>query len=210
MTAKTVPHCAKFGVLFRDTATTVQCEITGALVDPTDAMFSDFTGLAAQIWSATTAHLVTTASPEVVFTGVTLEDIRSIPYGGGDFPQTPTAGTNAAGGVPIPTDCALAVKKLTGSFGRSYRGRTFWPIWNSGYLDTQDTVKSAYASGVAIALADWQAAIEGGTYPCTFSVVSFYSNKVLRDPGIATAVTGWAEFDLALDSQRRRLLGRGR
>jgi hypothetical protein len=184
--------------------------MTFAWQDATDNLFSDPGGFATQVWTAALANLKSELCPEVVLNGVVFEDIRSIPYGGADFPQTPTPGTNGAGTLKVPTDTSIAIKRVTGAVGRSYRGRLYWPLWDQSYLVTADTTGATYLNGVVSALASFQAAVEGGTYPCTCVLVSFYSDGALRDPGISTPIVGWTYKDVVVDSQRRRLLGRGR
>jgi hypothetical protein len=210
MAAKTAPHTCRTALTFKHAVEAVDCEMTFAWQDDTDALFSDPGGFATQLWNAAVAKLVPELCPEVVLNGVVFEDIRSVPYGGADFPQTPTHGTNGSGSVKVPTDTSIAIKRVTGAVGRSYRGRLYWPLWDGSYLVTADTTGAAYLNDVVAALESFQAAVEGGTYPCTCVLVSFYSDKALRDPGISTPITGWSYKDLVVDSQRRRLLGRGR
>lgn len=205
-----VLHTAKTAVTFADALNTTRCEHTFYFQDPTDNLFSDFAGFATQVWNAVLANLVPEACAQVVYDGVVVEDVRSVPYGGADFPKTPTPGTHAFSGAAMPTQNSLAIKRETGAVGRSYRGRVYWPIWNGAMLASQDAVSAAVATGAANALAAFQAAVEGGTYPCTMVLVSFQTAGAPNNPGIATPVTGWSYTDLNIDSQRRRLVGRGR
>lgn len=210
MAAKTINHGLKFAVTFTNAVSPVMCEMSFAAVDPTDNIFSDPTAFTSKVWDAVVANLVPHVTAQVIFNGVVYEDIRSIPYGGADFPQTPTAGTIASTGHDLPTATCFSVKRLTGTVGRSYRGRLYWPVWDQGLLDSPDTWDAPHAQEAADALAAFQTDVEAGPLSCTLVVPSFYSDKVLRDPGIGTPITGWAYTDLAIDNQRRRLLGRGR
>lgn len=210
MTAMTAPHTMRAAVTFHHSTLAIRGEMTFAFQDATDAMFSDFAGFATQVWDAWVTNMVPAFSAAVVFDGVVLEDIRSIPYGGADFPQTPTAGSGAITSLLVSTGIAWCVKRTTGAVGRSYRGRLYIPVWDQGFISSADTFSSASASAIITGLEDFQADVEGGTYPCTMVLVSFFSDKTPRDPGVATPVTGWSYTDLNLDSQRRRLAGRGR
>lgn len=203
------PHTAKVGLTFKHSTEAVQCENTFYLQDPTDNMFSDFNGLATQIYNAAVAQLVPHMYPVVVFNGVVLEDVRSIPYGGSDYPQTDAPGTKAASTGSIPTVNALSVSKITGTFGRSYRGRWFWPIWDKSDLASADVVNTVRANEITTALAAFQTAVETGTYPCNMGIVSQQINKVPRAHGVFYQIVKWRYSDLRVDSQRRRLLGRG-
>lgn len=203
-------HCAKIGITFTHNVEAIRCENTLYVRDTTDNLFSDPVGFTTQVFGAVTAHLPAVHVPEVIFDGVTYEDIRSIPYGGGDFPQTPTPGTAGAGTMPMPTSSAFSFKKNTGAVGRSYRGRWYYPVWDGSLLSAADTMFALNANNIVTALAAMQAAIEGGTYPCEVGIVSFQFNKLPRNPGVFTQITSWSYTDLLVDNQRRRLLGRGR
>lgn len=116
----------------------------------------------------------------------------------------PTAGTNAS--PSLPNNVALVLTKRTAQRGRSQRGR----IYQGGLTEngvTANAVFPTYASDFVDAyedrltldlpLADWQ-----------MVVVSRYSGGFPRETGQATIVTN-ITTDATIDSQRRRLPGRG-
>jgi hypothetical protein len=203
------PHVAEVSILFQDSAADSKCENTLYVEDPTDAIFSDYVGFAAQVQGAANTHLLPVLTDDVLLSGVIIEDQRSIPYAGLVFPQTPAAGAVATGSTAMPNQNALAVKKSTGVPGRSGRGRWFWPVWASVSLSNQNTVAAASANAWTAALAAMQAAIEGGTYPCQVGIVSKQTGGAARASGVFYQITSWSVSDLTIDSQRRRLPGRG-
>ena len=203
-------HGGEFGVLFTHDTEACDCELTFGVFDDTDGIFADPGDFATQIWSAVTAHLVPIASPHVVFDGITFEDRRTLPFSGADYPQTATPGTHTGATTIVPTDTALAVKRSSGELGRSARGRVYWPLWASELLLTADKTSSTVASQVTSALVAFQAAVEGGTLPCLVGHISTQHGGAARTAGVFYRTVAWGASDLVIDTQRRRLLGRGR
>jgi len=113
------------------------------------------------------------------------------------------AGTQPA----LPNNVTLAVKKGTGLVGRSFRGRTY----HIGLKETDvtgNTVGSAELNYLRNAY-DALREPEGMVIPVDMCVLSEVSGGVQRAAGICTPVTGIG-IDPVIDSQRRRLPGRGR
>lgn len=203
-------HVMKCALYYSHFTQSIIAENTFFLRDASDAFFADPTGLATQIYNAAVTNLIPELSSWVVLQGVRLEDIRSLPYGGSDYPQTAQQGTAAATPKAVPTSTAFSIKKLTGTLGRSYRGRWYWPMWEGSDLSDADEVALTKAGNIVAALGAFQDGVETGTYPCEFGIVSFQHNGAVVNPGLFTRITGWGYSDLLVDSQRRRLLGRGR
>jgi len=120
----------------------------------------------------------------------------------------PTLGSPLPGGIltpGLPTNVTVAVSWKTALRGRSYRGRTYHcGLAEESTLDSQLNV-----ANIATITAAYEALLThisaGGS---VLSVVSRVNNKTLRAEGIATPVTS-VRVDSNLDSQRRRLPGRG-
>lgn len=117
----------------------------------------------------------------------------------------PAAGTRNV--VAFPTNVTLAVHWGTGRMGRSFHGRTY----HIG-LPT-DQAASSIMLGPALATLlshynDLRTALDNITVGVEFGVLSTVSGKAPRVPPILTPITG-VSIDQALDSQRRRLPGRG-
>jgi len=113
----------------------------------------------------------------------------------------------AGTGVPMPNNVTLAVKKGTGFIGRSFRGRTY----HIGLTEAQvagNTVDSAVLEVLRDAY-DGLKEPAGMLIPIDLCVLSEWADGEQRTEGICTVVTGIG-IDPTVDSQRRRLPGRGR
>jgi hypothetical protein len=112
---------------------------------------------------------------------------------------------STAGGIAMPNNVTVAVKWQTGLRGRSYRGRTF----HIG-LKENDITGNQVVGGVLTALTSgYTALITALTgLPSELVVLSRYHNNAPRVTAVATEVSG-CSIDANVDSQRRRLTGRG-
>jgi len=115
----------------------------------------------------------------------------------------PLAGT--ATGVGLPNNVTVAVRYLTALRGRSYRGRLFHigirntdTLLNQVTTTFQTNLRAAYV--VMLNVATTQSYFQG--------VLSRYQGGVLRPEGEFTDITS-VQVERTLDSQRRRLPGRG-
>lgn len=107
----------------------------------------------------------------------------------------------------LPGNVAWAVKLLTGLTGRSYRGRSFFiglaeSSVSGNYIGqtTADAIVDAWVELKDVILPNLSAELV---------VVSRYTGGEPRVAGVATPVTTISYTDLVVDSQRRRLPGRG-
>lgn len=168
---------------------------------------ADMTNLAAQLityWNTYLKPLTSINSNlvNIILTGMDTESSpRTIVT-----PAGPPQGS--ATGIGAPNNVTIAFKKDTGLRGRSNRGRLYacaLPI--SAVTGDQMT---------ATARSAWLSALNQVTFlgPTTngsiMSVVSKRHNNAWRTTGVATPVLSFAAVDGNLDSQRRRLTGRGR
>lgn len=123
---------------------------------------------------------------------------------------TAPAFTHPAGGLAAesePNSIALCVSHRTANRGRSYRGRTYVPgLPTSSVL--HNTVIPDAVSSIVGAFQDMREACDSAGFPLV--VVSRYHNLLPRVEGIDTVVTACVVTDATVDSQRRRLPGRGR
>jgi len=110
------------------------------------------------------------------------------------------------GSAAHPGNVTIAIKRVSGLTGRSTRGRIFWqgiPLdavtgnnISTGYaLDIVDAVEVADANAVALT---W-----------TPVIVSRQQGGVTPTNAVTYPIATWQIDDSALDSQRRRLRGRG-
>lgn len=206
-----IPHTARLGVLFTTLNEPVQCELTFAVEDPTDAIFADPATYSSNVFGAVVAQLVPHSYASMIYTGITFEDVRAIPYVGADYPLASTPGSLAiTGATAVPTSAALSIKRVTAAVGRGGRGRVYWPIFLNVEFSLPDHVTAARAAAIVAALAAFQVAVEGLVAGSKMVVVSTEFNKLPRVAGVTNPITAWGVPDLLLDTQRRRLLGRGR
>lgn len=114
--------------------------------------------------------------------------------------------TGALSSPPLPTGTTVTCSWRTGLAGRSYRGRTF----HVGLTETQVDA-NALTEPARLALVDayGQLILDSVALGARLSVCSRVSGGVLRPTAILTAVTTGI-VEAYIDSQRRRLTGRGR
>ena len=113
----------------------------------------------------------------------------------------------AVGGNAVPLNVAFCVKLATGLQGRSYRGR-----WYLGNLGTPQITDAGHILPLTVAnfppaldLLRTNLAAAGYTQVIT----SYRNNGSWRTTAVNTPVTAAVAVDNAIDSQRRRLPGRG-
>lgn len=116
----------------------------------------------------------------------------------------PTAGASASS--QLPNNCALVMTKRTANRGRSFRGRSYIPGLTEAVVNGNSVLGTFTAPALAFFVAALNYAVTGNVF--NMGVVSRFSNGVPRAPGIITPITNFT-FDTVVDSQRRRLPGRG-
>lgn len=115
----------------------------------------------------------------------------------------PAAGVGT--GHSEPSNVTLAVKLSTGLSGRSYRGRVYFIGLPAGAA-TADQVDGVTVAAIKSAWQNLQSTLPAGW---EWVVASSMENLTWRTTGVMTTITGIA-VDPFVDSQRRRLVGRGR
>jgi hypothetical protein len=121
----------------------------------------------------------------------------------------------ALGQPALPNNVTLAVSFRTASRGRSFRGRNYIPVLTEGQV-VNNTVGDAAVDGFQAAYEALRIAAGDFTPEHEWVVVSRFSGvdsdkkPIPRTTGIATPVTSVVVVDPVIDSQRRRLPGRGR
>lgn len=117
----------------------------------------------------------------------------------------PVAG--GAAGAAAPNNVALCMSLRTANRGRSARGRNFIPGIPKDLI-TENTVGSGSVTAYESAYTDLIAI--GGDDGWQQVVVSRFTGGAPRTTGLTTPVTAAFVVDPTVDSQRRRLPGRGR
>ena len=119
-------------------------------------------------------------------------------------PTTNNTGQNLS--PMMPNGTTVAVKRATGQTGRSFRGR----IYHIGLTEEQvlrNNVTPSIVTALTAAYNDFIDAYE--SIKCEWVVASRVANGAPRPIGVTTPVTG-CSTNPTIDSQRRRLPGRGR
>lgn len=114
-------------------------------------------------------------------------------------------------GSNYPGNVALVVTNLTGFRGRSFRGRTYFGGFRDASIgsDGNSVLASVAASLAAAIVPNLVNAVLSVTGTPVPSVVSHYANKQPRVSGYSNPIQA-ATANVAWDSQRRRLKGRGK
>jgi hypothetical protein len=122
--------------------------------------------------------------------------------------------TGSAGGEALPSNVSLSVSFRTAQRGRSFRGRNYIVgiatdnttppnTANVGYVDQVETAYDAFKTAMDAEGFEWVVVSRfSGVDPDT-------GDPIPREAGVATPVTHALVVDSTLDSQRRRLPGRG-
>ena len=114
--------------------------------------------------------------------------------------------TGTISGVSAQNNSALVVSSRTGNRGRSYRGRTYFPTMDTGSTLSGVQATTDYINAVLTLMTAINSAADANAFEPV--VVSRKSGGVDRVTGISTPVVAYS-CNPALDSQRRRLQGRG-
>ena len=165
---------------------------------------TDLTALAAAVSARWTSIIKPTQN-----NGITLDtiDVTDMSVEGGTGVTTTVGATGGnSGGALAPNNVTLVTKFATGLTGRSHRGRVYF-IGLGKDMISGNQAASGIASGLTTA---WQSFFTGVATDTTsqHAVVSYCHNKVWRTSAEVTPVTGYST-EGNLDSQRRRLTGRG-
>lgn len=119
-------------------------------------------------------------------------------------PATPSNGSRSSN--PAPLSVTLCVSYRTAQRGRSYRGRSYVVGLAADAINNQN-IDEAIAGGVLASFIALRNAAAAADVPMV--VVSRRHNNLPRVTGIATPITSVVLNDTVVDSQRRRLPGRG-
>jgi hypothetical protein len=123
---------------------------------------------------------------------------------------TAVQGAGTAGGTVgdgMPGNVALCVSFRTEARGRSFRGRNYVPAVPESDV-AGNTISSGFIDPIVAAYSELL--VPGDVVTGTWGVVSRFANGVERTTGILTSITAVLVVDNTVDSQRRRLPGRGR
>lgn len=166
----------------------------------------EYPNIGAQMVTLWNANLKGCISTGISLTQIKITDMESpngpsLSYGTG----LPLAATLT--GPALPNSCALCVTKRTILRGRSYRGRIYHP----GLGEPDVTANVVSAARVSTILAAYEAirSITANSITYFMCVVSKVGDGIERETAEITRVSSFTTDGL-VDSQRRRLPGRGR
>jgi hypothetical protein len=115
----------------------------------------------------------------------------------------PTGDVNAPG---LPGNVAACISFRTVSRGRSFRGRNYVPGIAEASV-SGNTLDATVRAGILAAYNGLAAAVVSDDWEHV--VISRFTDGAPRVAGVATPVTSYVFADNFVDSQRRRLTGRG-
>lgn len=107
----------------------------------------------------------------------------------------------------LPNHVTVAIKWGTGLTGRSFRGRTYHIGLTEGQVVNSE-VDSAFAPPILSGYNALPALMTTNGY--TLVVASRFANNAPRVTGVTTPILNASYADTVVDSQRKRLPGRGR
>lgn len=119
----------------------------------------------------------------------------------------PNVGT--ASGNAEPLNATISIQHITALRGRSFRGRTYHVGLTSDQLLDAGHVLAATAASLRAAYDTLVTDIHTVSATWELSVLTRFTNHLPRPAGILTPIVANGLADTALDSQRRRLPGRG-
>lgn len=198
-----VPETAQFNI---------RCTLQGERVENTlyfrhaGGWSSEFLGITAELL----ADWYTTGPRSIMTSQLVLREVYAADLSSENGEVYTHAVANDPGGPetvpPLPNNVALCVSFRTGLRGRSYRGRNYVCGWTENVVNGNAVTAAAAAT---VQTAYNQLLNLGGSGQLQWVVVSRYADGQPRVTGVATPVLTAVIVDLIVDSQRRRLPGRG-
>ncbi len=156
-------------------------------------------------WDNTTGKALRSAGAYLTRIRTKALDSLGSPYEDYAF-TTPRNGTRAGGNI-LPNGMAFCMKLSTGLTGRSFRGRIYVGGLNYDQLTSSVDLSASAVTGLLTGYGTLMTNLAAGGH--TLAVVSYRADKTWRALGKSTPVTTIVAVDNHLDSQRRRLAGRG-
>jgi hypothetical protein len=135
---------------------------------------------------------------------------RALDFSFGFVAETSMVGTvGGVSGEAAPNNCSMSVSFRTSFAGRSFRGRNYVPCLTNSQV-TGNVIDTGFITDVIAAYTDL--IFPGVSAPpgWEWAVVSLFTLGAPRVAGVFTAVTSVIVVDNIVDSQRRRLPGRGK
>jgi|SRR5215216_734485 len=158
--------------------------------------------IALDLWFS--GAILPTLSESYFYSQVICRDLTS------EFAVTGSSNVNQGTGgnpsEPAPNNVAGCISFRTGFVGRSFRGRNYVPGIPNDMLN-KNTLDSDFTDAIVSGYTDLITAANAAGW--VWVVCSFQANGAPRAAGLPTAVSSAMFVDQTVDSQRRRLPGRG-
>jgi hypothetical protein len=127
------------------------------------------------------------------------------------FVNTDNAGLSGAQtSQSMPNNSTFAIHRKTGMSGKASKSRVYWPTIVLAFLSAPNTMDPTTANNLVNDLETLRLALEtAGISTYVYGYISRVLDHLPRTAGVFVPVVGHSFTDLTLDSQRRRLPGRG-
>lgn len=216
-----VPNCAELVLQYRSNLQDVRTVLNFAHTTSEDWDETELARLIDDAYTAWTDNLKGIFPSPITIVGLTARNLNSETGPAIEMPIIPAVpGTSP--GTPVPDNVAFALRKVTGRTGRSYRGRIFHFGMPTVALSDPGHLLDAAVTDIQAAYNNFfvdMASMEAGRQHVVVSRYSGMENVIVdgrytrrpipRASGIFTDVVSISSKDNVLDSQRRRLPGRG-
>jgi len=166
---------------------------------------ADLADLAALVRAWFFDEMLPILTEDYIFREVVATDI-STESGAIVFNTAETGETGAIASPGMPGNVCLAVSFRTGQAGRSYRGRNFISGLTEAAVDG-NTLNETYRTAFGAAYSALLTVLEDTDF--VWGVVSRFTAGAPRVVGVITQIISVLVVDAFIDSQRRRLTGRG-
>lgn len=179
-------------------------EMTFAVTKSTPWASADFDDLMPAVSDWYEFELCPHLSQDLLLFNIKATDISSETGTVREYPVSPVL----PGGMPndsLPANAAYVVTFNTPLRGRSYRGRSYTPGIPDVEQDDSQFLNGTWCTLIQAAWSYLTSYLEDGWEQ---AVVSLFHDLAARETGVATAIDSYTG-DFAIDSQRRRLAGRG-
>jgi len=200
-----VPGAAYVKLNMTLSAQQVQCTLGfEQVVFKTDFVSAELDRLCEGVYNWYSTEVMAYLSGDLVLRSVEAVDLSSQFASFGSYaPPVPADGSVAT--VSLPGNCAVCISFLTASRGRRARGRNFIPGVPKASLDGIDTVANTTLNPILTAYSEMETTINNGIPEAWRHIVISRADGL----GARYAVTEYTFRDRVVDSQRRRLPGRG-
>lgn len=143
-----------------------------------------------------------------IFREVYAVDLSTATSATATAPADGQAGSRSITAGMLPNQCTICISFRTNQRGRSARGRNYW-AGISHNDSVGNNITATLRNGIVSAYEGLLALTEDDTIPWYWVVLSRRANGAWRPQGLTNTITSVLIIDNVIDSQRRRMPGRG-